>query len=405
MRVLFVCQYYWPEEQNYFVHELATNILKRGHEVSVLTAFPHYGSAGVYREYRGSLSMKQTHDGVEIFRTFVYASGSKRIFTRIINFGSFCLSSFPRGLQLPRYDVLYVWLPPLPLGITGCVLAKLKRSKLVLHVQDIYPRAAIEHDIIRNRVLIRFLEEVEKLIYKCADFLIVISEGFQKDLVTKGIHPSKIGIVENWAAPEFFQEGCKENEFRTKVNPSGKFLVIYSGGINRNANLVPLVEAADLLRKEPFVFVVIGEGEFKAKLEQMVSERRLRNVQFLPLQPLSRYPKVLGAADINVVSLDRRSTFSSVPSKVYKQMAAGRPILAITPEENELHRLINSAKCGFCVTPEDPVGIAGVLRWCQSNPGDLVWRGLNGKRYLNENHSLCVTVDKVNRMLNGVMRM
>lgn len=405
MRILFLCQHYWPEEQNYFVHELALNLAKRGHEISVLTSFPHYGADKVYPAYQGKFIQSEVQDGVKIFRSYVYVAASKKIVPRLINFGSFCCSSLPYGFYLPNYDVVYTWLPPLPLGLTGLMLSKMKKSKFVLHIQDLYPRAAVEHGVIHNKQIIRLFENMEKYIYHKADFSIVISDGFKDHLMSKGVSSSKIGVVANWADPNFFQIGSKENAFRNKLNPKDNFVVIYSGGINNNANLEPLIHAADLLRDEPFLFVIIGDGQHKPRLEQLLLMKSLRNVQFFPFQPMSHYPEVLRAADINVVSLNRRSTFTSVPSKVYKLLAAGRPILAITQEENELFRLVKAAKCGLCVPPDEPNEIAGVLRWYHSHPNDLDGMGMNGRTYLEENNSLQISVDKIEHILNEIINL
>lgn len=403
MRILLLCQYYPPEEQNIFVHECASGLAQKGHDVSVLTAFPHYGRSAVYEGYRGKVFQRETIDGVKVIRAWVYATGKKGFYPRLVNFGSFCASSLIAGvLASIKPDVIYTWIPPLPLGVTGAFLAGYKRSRFVLHVQDIYPRVAVEHGVLTNPKAIRFFESMEKWVYQKADKIIVISEGFKADIAGKGVDEKKLSVVENWADPNFIKPGPKDNSFRRDLNVNGRFLAVYSGGLNHNADLTSVIEAAEILRDDPFFLVIVGEGQYKQKLEQQVRQRSLTNVKFLPFQPFERYPDVLNAADMNLVPLSTRSAIASVPSKIYKQMAAGRPILAITPPENELFRLVNAAGCGMCVRTDDAQAVANAFRSAASQPDKLVEMGRNARRYLEQHHNLQRSVDRIANVLESV---
>lgn len=400
MKVLLLCQYYWPEEQNVFVHELAAGLRLRCESVMALTAFPHYGKGAVYEGYRGRLVLEEEKDGVSILRTWVYAPHSKRTLLRIANFLSFCCSSLIGGLiSRFRPDVIYVSLPPLPLGVTAGILALLKGGKLVLHVQDLYPRAAVEHGILRNRLLIRALEGIEACIYRKAAHIIVISEEFRRHVAERGIASERISVVSNWANIEKIVPGPKENWFRKKLDSDGRFVLTYAGGINHNANLDPVIDAAELLKDEGFVFVIVGDGQFKKQLQAKVSVLRLSNVRFFDFVSEDNYPDVLRAADVNIVTLNNKSAFTSVPSKVYKQMAAARPILAVTPCENELYRLISRSGCGWCVSSGSGEEIAEKLRWAQRNPSVLEEMGRRGRAYVVQHCSLKNAVLRIGEVL------
>lgn len=397
-------QYYWPEEQTSFIHELALGLLSKGHQITVLTAFPHYGKGRVYDGYRGRVFQTEIEAGIKIIRTFVYATPSTNFYQRILNFSSFMFSSLIAGLLInDKPDIVYVWMPPLPLGIVGVVIARWKRSRLVVHVQDIYPKAAVQHGILRNRRAIIFFEKMEKWIYKKADILVGISKGFGEHFIKNGINDGKIHVVENWADPDFIVPGSKNNSFRNRVNKENHFMIVYSGGINNNANLEPLIQAAAVLKEEPFLFIIIGEGQYKERIWKMVTERSLRNVQLLPWQPIKDYPEALRAADINVVTLSSRSAETSVPSKVYKQLAAGRPIIAITPEKNELFRLITVAQCGICIPPDDAQAVVRELRWSLLHPHELGQMSLNGRAYFEQHHTLEHSLEKVNLALKAAL--
>ena len=404
MRILLLVQYYWPEEQNSFVHELALGLMSKGHQVTVLTAFPHYGKGRVYDGYKGRFYQSEIEAGIKIVRTFVYATPSQNFYQRVLNFSSFCISSLIGGLLInDKPDVVYVWLPPLPLGIIGAIVAGWKKSRFAVHVQDIYPKAAVQHGILKNRMTIRFFEKMEKWIYQRADALIGISGSFMEHFIQTGVSNTKIHVVENWADPNFIVPGPQNNSFRNLFNKENHFMIVYSGGINNNANIEPLVDAACVLKEEPFIFVIIGEGQYKNRIQQIVEERNLRNVKLLPWQPLKDYPEALRAADMNVVTLSSRSAETSVPSKIYKQLAAGRPIIAITPVKSELYRLVTVARCGICVPPDDAQALVRELRWSLSHPHELRQMSQNARAYFEQHHTLQHALEKVNLALNAAI--
>ncbi len=242
--------------------------------------------------------------------------------------------------------------------------------------------------MLTNRFAIRFFERMEQWIYRKADRIVAISQGMRDDLVRRGRADGEDRRGRELGRPRRIAPGPKDNAFRREFDADGRFALIYSGQINHNANLEPLVRAAELVRDEPLVIVIVGDGQFKPRLEELVRDRALTNVRFFSFQPLERYPDVLRAADMSFVSLSAKSTATSVPAKVYKQMAAGRAILAATPRENELYRLVNAAQCGRCVLPDDPAAIAQSLRWARAHPEQLAAMGASARRYLEEHHSL-----------------
>lgn len=275
---------------------------------------------------------------------------------------------------------------------------------MVLNIQDIYPDIAIALGFLRNRQVIRFFQAMERFIYRRATAIIVISDGFKENLLGKGVAPSKIYVVPNWADPDFIRPGPKDNSFRQQLDVGGRFTLIYSGNLSHNSNLEPVIDAAELLRDQPFAFVIVGDGVRKTQLERSVKEKQLDNVLFLPFQPLEIYPQVLTAADMNLVTLNTQAAMASVPSKVFKIMASGRPIPAITVQGNEVYRLVSEAKCGLCVPPDDPGALAEALRYAAVHRDELEQMGENGRRYLEENFSRSKCVAQIEEILGKAAR-
>ena len=332
MHILLLTQYYKPESVGaaIWLSELVDELTTVGHEVTVLTGFPNHPTGRVFEGYGGKFFQREAISGTQIIRTWLYATPRKTFWARAVGFFSFTISSLLGGLiAVKRADVIYTILQPLTLGMTAVMLAKKTRARVVLNIQDIHPQAAVAVGALRNRRIIRCLEWLERWNYRHADHMVVISEGFRQNLIGKGVPAEKVSVVPNWADPGFIQPGPKDNDFRQEINVGSTFTLVYSGGLTHNSNLEPVIEAAQILRNDPFSFVIVGDGVRKADLQQLAQEKNLSNVQFKPFQPLERYPDVLRAADMNLVTLSTQAALVSVPSKIFKQMAAGRPVLAI----------------------------------------------------------------------------
>jgi colanic acid biosynthesis glycosyl transferase WcaI len=386
VRVAIAAQYYWPESVGaaIWLKELATYLADQGHDVTMLTGFPNYPEGRIFPEYRGRWFQSESRDGVRIRRSFLYPSASRSLWPRAISFGSFCASSFLSGLGMERPDVLYAVLPPLPLGTAMEWLGRMRGFPVVVNIQDVYPEIAVELGYLHNRAAIRYFERMERAIYARASAVVVISEGFRANLLRKGVAPEKLHVIPNWADGELIRPAPRDNRFRRTLGVDGRICVVYSGGLTHNSHLQPLLEAAEALRHEPYEFVIIGEGIQKPELEQRVATRHLNRVRFLPFQPLDTYPEVLAASDLQVVSLHAKAGSLSLPSKLLKIMASGRPVLAITKAETELAQLVRQSGCGVTVDPEDPAGLASHLLTLAQDQARLQQMGENGRAYFQE---------------------
>ncbi len=406
MRVLLLSNYFYPETvgAGIWVTQLAHDLGQSGHRVTVVTSFPSYPEGRIHPAYTGRHHAVETLEGVDVVRTLTYATTSKAFWPRFISFGCFCASSLVGGLaESIKADVVYAVLPPLPLGVSACWLARRAGAPLVVNVQDIYPDVAVATGYLKNSHAIRFFRRMERRIYEVASRIVVISKGFEQNLLTKGVLASKIAVVPNWADAKAIVPGARENEFRHEIGGDGKCLVLYSGGVSLNSDLTSVIGAAQHLRQDPVLFVIVGEGAGKESLVRRAKELALSNVVFLPFQPLERYPEVLSAADITLAALSKAATFASVPSKVYKQMAAARPVVAIAEPESELSRLVGTSKCGVVVPPGNAGAMAAVLRGAIISPGRFEEMGRNGRAYLERECSRTVCVSRLEQIMLEVV--
>jgi len=403
MRVLLLSNYYHPETvgAGIWVTQLAQDLKGRGHEVAVVTSFPSYPQCRVFDGYRNRFVQREAVDGIDVIRTFTYATPSHSFWARFAAFGAFCLSAAPGYLRWRRpVDVVYAILPPLPLGVAAYAIAKASGARLVVNVQDIYPDIAVALHYLKNRAAVAFFSRMERWIYARAAHIVVISEGFRRNLLGKGVPPAKIHVVPNWADPGEIVPAPSDNAFRRETETSNhELLVMYSGGLTHNADMQPVLDAAAQLRGLPIRFAIVGNGVQKRALVEKVASAGLDNVTFYPFQPIERYGEVLAAADVTLVTLNSAATLASVPSKIYKQMAAARPIVAITKPGNELSRLITDAQCGVTVPPGDSVRLAGVLRDALTRRAVFAEMGQRGRAYLERNCSRTTCVARIEAAL------
>jgi colanic acid biosynthesis glycosyl transferase WcaI len=397
MKILIVSNYFYPETvgDGVRIFQLARDLKSRGHEVTVVTSFPSYPAGILFNGYRNRLRTEEVVEGIRVVRTLTWATVSKAFWSRVLGFGCFCASAIIGGsLAGLRADVVFAPVPPLPLGVSAWWLSKMAGANLVVNVVDVYPDLAISLGVLRNKLAIRFFQWLERWIYRHSRRVAVISEGFRHNLLSKCVPDAKIRVVPSWADTRAIVPAPRNNAFRQNIEAHGRLVVLYSGGLTHNTCIEPLLQAAAVLKSESVMFLIVGDGIRKRALTQLASELALPNVKFMPFQPLDRYPEVLAASDLTTVTLNSSATFFSVPSKIYKQMAAGRPILAITEPGNELALLIERSQCGVCVRPNDTARLADVIRYAIHHREEFEAMGQNGRRYVEHecNRERCVSM-------------
>lgn len=392
MRILLVTLYFYPDMTSanaVIMTELAVELARLGHEVTVVTSFPHYADSRIAPEYRGRWLQRDDYQGIRVIRTYLYTSPDKQnLAARLLNYLSFNLFSTFAGLLAGPCDVILVPSPPLTIGLSGWLLGRLKRAPYVYNVQDIYPDIAVRLGILTNPRLIRFFHWLEKFVYHRAAAVTVLSPGFKHNLLAKGVPVDKLHIIPNFVDGDFVRPLPKDNTFARRHGLHDKFVVMYAGNVGLSQGLeVALAAAAEISDLADLRLLVVGNGAAKAALEQQAQQQKLTNVIFLPFQPREIVPDLYATADVGMVSLRQDIGGESVPSKAYTIMASQRPLLAVVSEDTEIRSLIEAAACGLWVRPADPQALAGAIRCLYNNS---VWRqqlGQNGRLYVERHHT------------------
>ncbi|AFY99124.1 glycosyltransferase family 4 protein [Calothrix sp. PCC 6303] len=408
MRILIYSYNYYPEPIGIapLMTELAEGLVKRGHEVRVVTAMPNYPQREIYEAYRGKMFVEEEKNGVQIRRSFVWIRPQPNLLDRVMLDASFVVTSFLPALLGWRPDVILTTSPSLPGCVPAAALGGIFGCPVVLNLQDILPDAAIHVGLIKSKFLIKVFTALEKFSYRTATKISVIADGFVDNLLKKGVKASKMVQIPNWVDVNFIRPMPKEgNAFRETHNLQGKFVVQYSGNIALTQGLETVVKAASKLRHIPDItFVIVGEASGLQRLQQECQDNGADNVLLLPFQPREKLPEMLAAADVGLVVQKKNVISFNMPSKIQVLLASGRALVASVPDNGTAARAIRNSQGGVVVPPEDAEALAAAILELYQNPEQVNSLGYNSRKFAVENYSFDNALNQYESLFNAVVK-
>lgn len=409
MKILYVSQYFPPEmgAPAARVYELARHWVRLGHEVTVLTGFPNHPTGVLRAEYRSKwrrLVWREKVDGIDVVRVWLMPLPNRKANERILNYGSFWLSSSVVGTFLRRPDVVVATSPQLLVGLTGWWLGRVKRAPFTFEVRDLWPESLTAVGVSsRNSVLYCALGLVAKFLYRRCDHLVVVTLAFKEYLATNWrVRPEKMSVVENGVETELFSPG-EDEALRRELGLEGKFVVSYIGTLGMAHGLDTLLGTAkQLLASGSLVtFLLVGEGAEKQSLRDMASRCGLSNVVFLDQRPREHMPAIIRASDACLVMLKKREIFRTViPTKLLEFMSCGRPVILAV--DGQAREIVETARAGLCIEPENAEALAGAIEQLVSAPVLRQTLGNNGRRWIVQHLSRAKTAVKYIALLDSV---
>lgn len=407
LRILLLTLYFAPDiaANAVVMTELAEELTTLGHQVTVVTAFPHYAGNVIDHRYRGRLIQRDEYKGIRVIRTYLYTSPHKRRFRgRFLSYVSFNLLSTLAGLFAGSHDVILVPSPPLTVGLSAYIISRVKRIAYVYNVQDIYPDVMVKLGILKKPWIIALSRWLERFVYAHARHITVLSEGFRANLLRKGVPPEKITVIPNFVDVDFIRPLRRDNSFRHRFGLDGRFVVLYAGNIGHSQGLEHVLQCARLLEHEPRIaFAIVGNGSTKPRLEQQAREMGLSNLQFIRFQPAEDVPFIYAAADVSLVPLKRTVALDSVPSKVYTIMASGRPVIAAVDPGSDVWTLVEQAQGGLCVEPEDPQALAQAIRTLYADSALRERLGRSGREHVVQHYTRQVVAQQYHELLTSLV--
>lgn len=389
MRIVILSQYFPPEvgaPQNR-LYELAVRLQERGAEVTILTAMPNYPQMVIHKEYKGRWHVKEQMNGLTVHRSWIYASTSKGIIKRLLNYYSFVISSLFTGLfRLPKHDYILVESPPLFLGKTAYLISRLRGSKMIFNVSDLWPESAEKLGIVTNKTFLSVATWLEEFLYKKSHLITGQTQGICKDIQTR--FPKKdIFWLPNGVDMKYYVASDKDMTWRNSLGFSqDDMLLLYAGIIGHAQGLEVILHAAKILKTEKNIkFLILGSGPEREKLIQLKEELHLSNVTFLDAVGKKEMPTIVRSVDAAVIPLKKLDLFlGAIPSKIFENLAMRKPILlGVLGEAKEL--FIDEGKAGLAFEPENAEDLALKVRQLISDPEACTRFGNNGYEYVKEN--------------------
>ena len=405
MHILFLTHYFPPEVNAPAsrTYEHAVRWVRAGHRVTVITCNPNCPTGILFPGYRNRLrSQRELMDGIEVVRVWTYLAANAGTVRRTINYLSYMLSSVLAGLWIKSPDVIVATSPQFFCGWAGVILSRLRRRPFVLEIRDIWPESIETVGAIRFRPVLRFLQFLERVMYRSADHIVAVGEGYRQKILEKVNIPERISVVMNGVDLERFRPQPADEELRRQWNGDGKFVCAYVGTIGMAHGLDVVLEAAEKLRasgRDDVVFWLVGEGARKEELELEARRRGLEGrVVFTGRLPKEEMPRVIASADACLVHLRKTELFETViPSKIFEMMAMGKPI--IMGVRGEALRIVEEAGAGVAMEPESAESLLACIEKLRSGnlfPADYPQRV---REYLRRNYSRDALAEK---MLNVI---
>lgn len=404
-RILLITQWFDPEPTFKGIL-FAKELVSRGFEVEVITGFPNYPGGTLYDGYRVKVIQKEVIDGVLVTRVPLFPSHDKSKLGRVFNYLSFGFSSFIYGLFFSkRVDVIYAYHPPLTVGISALIIKLFRRVPVVLDIQDMWPDSLEATGMISNSRLLGFVSKICNLIYLGVTKIVVLSPGFKKLLIDRGVPEKKIEIIYNWADEKVLRTTTIETPKELK-NIEG-FKVLFAGNVGQAQGLNVVLDAALLLKDDVLNihFLILGRGLKLDDLKRRANNLNLDNVHFLPAVGMDKVGSFLGSADALLIHLNSDPLFEiTIPGKTQACMSVGKPI--IMGVSGDASKLVIKADCGVCFEPENSVALAEAAKSLMLlDPTDIQRLGENSERFYDEDLSVKVGVDSFTRVFNEVIDM
>lgn len=354
----------------------------------VLTGFPNHPAGKIHPEYRRRfrrLFMLEKVSGADVVRTWLVPLPNRKSWERMLNYSSFAVSAFLRGIFLRKPDVVIGTSPQLLVGAAGLAVARFKRAPFIFEVRDLWPESLAAVGVsARNSLLMKLLGFIAGSLYKRSDHIVVVTPAFKNYLIEEWKVPAaKISVVMNGVDLDLFADTAwPESTSEHKGRP---FIVSWIGTMGNAHGLEVVAEVASQLRdSHPRIrFQVVGDGAERPRFEHLVSSMQLTNVDFLGPKPRAEIPVLIGKSDVCLVLLKKSKVFETVvPTKMLEFMASGRPV--ILGVEGQARHIMQEANAEMFVQPEDAESLREAILQLYASPALRKQLGDNGKRYVTE---------------------
>ena len=397
MKILVVCQYYHPEP--FRIHEVCEELVRRGHEVTVLTGLPNYPMGIIPEEYKGRQHRDEVVNGVHIIRVKERPRTEGKA-GLAINYVSFVFFGSLKALTMKKdFDVIFVYqLSPVLMAIPAYVAKWFGRTKKIgLYCLDLWPESLTSMGIGRSSAFFRLMKFVSIRIYKGAKVIGLSSRQFEKYFTQELRIKDRRFIHIPQFADELFSDIGSGNTISEKETVD----YVFAGNVGKMQSAETIIRAAALTSDDRIRWHIVGDGFALEDCRKLCEKLRVSDrVKFYGRLPVEEMPRFYDMADAMIVTLADNDTISyTLPGKIQSYMAAGKPVIAAA--NGETRAVIEDSGCGMCAPAEDEKAFAAVADKMAAS-SDRAVMGERSRKYYNEHFTKKEHVDLIEEMLKGL---
>ncbi|MEK7574218.1 MAG: glycosyltransferase family 4 protein [Patescibacteria group bacterium] len=400
--ILIITDSYPPEIRSaaQLMKDLADGLRDKGHNVFVATSYPKYNLTDSENTTWPEIT---DENGVKVLRiktlphhkvNFIIRGMTQLLMPYIF------FRKIKKNIK-EKIDIAIVHSPPLPLALAAYKAKQFYGAKYALNLHDVFPQNAVDLGILKNKILIKFFERMEKNAYKNSDLIVVPSNEHKKFIEEKRNVPlGKTQVVYHWIDSKPFLKAEKTGRFRKLYGLENKFIFLFGGVLGPSQGLDLFIRIANKIKNnKDIVFLFVGDGSARENLVKMAKERNLENVVFKPFVSSEEYPELVKDCDVGIICLTARNTTPAVPAKILGYMAAAVPVIAFLHKESDGLSIVEEARCGYGAVSDDEGKALEIILKMYNEKERMKEYGENGLKYLLENMEKKVCVDKFEKLL------
>jgi len=390
----------------YLYNDIALGFQKNNYEVTVLTTTPHYNLIQESLDRQPlkkcflGLFFTSNFNGIKVYHIPLKKYKSSLI--RILSFIYWHLASLIIGLFLKKPDIILTPSPPLTSGLISILLARIKGSKSVYNVQEIYPDLLINHGRLTNTVIIKFLKILEGWVYNWSDAITTIDQNFYNTIKTRIKNLDKLKIISNFVDTELYKTNSSVPLPKVFKKINGKTDMVYAGNIGIAQEWDLVINLAKAIKKLPITIWIIGEGVKKKYLESQIKKHKLFNIQLLPYQERKYMPVINLFADFHFIAMNKSMEHDGFPSKVYTIMSSGKPMVVVSSKQTPIVSFLEQTKAALTVTNHSLTDFKKAVLKLEADKDLRNTLGANGRKVVEQKFNKQVVIKKYIKLAEDI---
>lgn len=409
MNLLFLDAYFEPETIafTHLENDLIEGLIADGHKIDVICPIPTRSiSNDVYEKY-WSLRRESLYGGYVCVTRFWAPREGKNLILRAFRYFWCNFQTYRIAMRVKNIDLVFSNSTPPTQGMLSALAVKKlsnkyeKKVPFIYNLQDIFPDSLVSTGLTKKGSLFwKIGRRIENYTYRNADKIIVISEGFKRNILAKGVPKEKIEVISNWidlnsVHPVSREENKLLSEF--PIDPT-KFLVVYAGNFGASQGADIILKAADKLKGQPEIqFVIFGGGAYFEEAKR--TAETLGNVFVHELMPADRISELYSLGDVALITCKPGTGNVGMPSKTWSIMACNTPIIASFDTDSDLADVIRDSKAGVCVEPGNVQELLDAIKAKYQLWKLGIKKGFNLREYVKENASKEKCVGRYNEVI------